>query len=83
MCSASVEPMPSSTGWPNRSAKRRCRSAGSDSPAVTVARTEANVSAGDVGVEQAGDEAGAGEEQRRLLARPRSSATAAGVGGRG
>src|SRR4051812_21225189 len=46
MCKASVEPMPSSTGWPNRSEKRRCRSAGSDSPAVTVARTDANASAG-------------------------------------
>ena len=44
MCSASVVPMPSSTGWPKRSAKRRCRSAGSASPAVTVARTEANAS---------------------------------------
>ena len=46
MCSASVDPMPSSTGWPKRSLKRRCSSAGSDSPAVTVARTPANVSAG-------------------------------------
>ena len=46
MCSASVDPMPSSTGWPKRSVNRRCRSAGSASPAVTVARTDANASAG-------------------------------------
>ena len=67
MCSASVEPMPSSTGCPKRSLNRRCRSAGSDSPAVTVARTLANAVGRGVGVEQRGDEAGAGEEQRRLL----------------
>ena len=46
MWSASVDPMPSSTGWPNRSVNRRCRSAGSDSPAVTVARTDEKASGG-------------------------------------
>ncbi len=46
MCRASVEPMPSSTGCPKRALKRRWRSAGNDSPAVTVARTLANADAG-------------------------------------
>ena len=67
MCSASVEPMPSRTGWPVRSLKRRWSSAGSASPAVTEQRTDANVVGGDVGVEQRGDEPGRGEEQRRVL----------------
>ena len=46
MCSASVDPMPSSTSRPNTAVKRRYRSAGNDSPALTPSRTLANVSPG-------------------------------------
>ena len=65
MCSASVVPIPSSTGWPTRSWNRRCRSAGSASPAVTVQRTEAKASSRRIGVEQRRDEPRGGEEQGR------------------
>src|SRR6266581_7070001 len=46
MCSASVEPMPSSTSMPNAPVKRWYRSAGNDSPALMPRRTPENVSAG-------------------------------------
>ncbi len=46
MCSASVEPIPSSISVPNRPVKRRNTSAGRVSPAVTVARTDFSVSGG-------------------------------------
>ena len=42
MCSSSVDPMPSSTGLPVSCANRVWMFAGSDSPAVTVARTLRN-----------------------------------------
>ncbi len=67
MWSASVDADPVEHGLAEALLKRRCRSAGSDSPAVTVERTEPNIVAVDVGVEQGGDEAGAGEEQRGSL----------------
>ncbi len=46
MWSASVVPMPSSSGTPKWDVNRRCRSAGSDSPADAATRTDASVAAG-------------------------------------
>jgi hypothetical protein len=57
MCSASVDPIPSSTGCPKWSLKRRWSGAGSASPAVTVARTDAS-------------DAGSGSASSRPAAKP-------------
>ena len=46
MCSASVEPMPSSSSTPKRSWNRRYRSAGNASPALTHSRTLDSASRG-------------------------------------
>ena len=82
MWSASVEPMPSSTGWPKRAANRRCRSAGRDSPAVTVARTEANVSSGRSASSRPATKPGLAKNSVGAVVRT-SSATSGGVGRRG
>ena len=82
MCSASLVPMPSSTGWPKRAAKRRCRSAGRASPAVTVARTEANVDSGTSVSSRPATKPGLAKNSVGCSVRT-SSATSGGVGRRG
>ncbi len=79
MCSASVDPMPSSTGWPVSSLKRRCSSAGNASPAVIVSRTDANVSLGTPASRRAATNPGAAKNSVGCSC-TRSSATPAGVG---
>jgi hypothetical protein len=82
MCSASVVPMPSSTGWPERALNRRCRSAGSASPAVTVDRTEAKASSPGSASSRAATKPGVAKNRVGRSSRSRSS-TSAGVGRRG
>ena len=65
--SASVLPSTSSRGTPKCSVNRRWRSAGSASPAEVANRTDANVSAEQIGVEQGGHEPGRHGQYRRMM----------------
>ena len=77
MCSASVDPIPSSISVPNRPVNRRITSAGRASPAVTVYRTDPRASRGSPASTMAAQNPG-GAKSSVGRCRPSSSAARAG-----